>query len=270
MQQTFITTTSQPQEEHTVRREGTRLWCRRRQTQTQRDAASADADAARACVIRAVWCLSARHSRGELKQHKRAFDRPRGSALARIFLAHLCSFVSVEQQVKVLLHFTEDQLRENGPWSQTETPGDTETHCVCRARTHAHTHTHVKIIIFSFMPKIIMILRLCSMKIFRIFPSVNISKLNIWLLICIAKNFIWTTLKMIFSIFRFLCTLRFQIYKYCPNHISMEILFIQFYVKQLTLTTGFVLHKKKKKKVVLIFMLRAYSSWKSKISISKY
>ncbi len=36
----------------------------------------------------------------------------------------------------------------------------------------------------------------------KIFPTVNISKLNFWLLICIAKNFIWTTLK-IFSIFRF-------------------------------------------------------------------
>jgi len=35
---------------------------------------------------------------------------------------------------------------------------------------------------------------------------------------------------MIFSIFRFFCTLRFQIYKYCPiitNHTSMEIWFTQ-------------------------------------------
>uniref|UniRef100_A0A672R3K0 non-specific serine/threonine protein kinase n=1 Tax=Sinocyclocheilus grahami TaxID=75366 RepID=A0A672R3K0_SINGR len=31
--------------------------------------------------------------------------------------------------------------------------------------------------------------------------------------ICIAENFIWTTLKPIFSIFRFFCTLRFQIFK---------------------------------------------------------
>ncbi len=80
----------------------------------------------------------------------------------------------------------------------------------------------VKIIDLSFMPKIIRILRSCSMK---IFCTVNISKLNFWLVICIAKNFIWTTLKMIFSIFRFFCTLRFQIYKYCPiitNHTSME------------------------------------------------
>ncbi len=57
-------------------------------------------------------------------------------------------------------------------------------------------------------------------------PTVNISKRNYWLLICIAKNFIWTTLKIILSIFRFFCILRFQIYKYCPNHTSMEILFI--------------------------------------------
>ncbi len=80
------------------------------------------------------------------------------------------------------------------------------------------------------MPKIIRILRSLSMKIFCKFPTVNISKLNFWLIICIAKNFIWTTLKVIFSIFRFFCSLRFQIYKYCPiitNHTSMEILFIQ-------------------------------------------
>ncbi len=85
----------------------------------------------------------------------------------------------------------------------------------------------VKIIHFSFMPKIIRILRSCSMKIFCTFPIANISTLNFWLLICIAKNFIWTTLKMILSIFRFFCTLRFRIHKYCPNHTSMEILLIQ-------------------------------------------
>ncbi len=71
----------------------------------------------------------------------------------------------------------------------------------------------VNIIDFSFMPKIIRILRSCSMKIFCKFPTVNISKLHFWLVICIAKNFIWTTLKTIFSIFRFFCTLRFQIFK---------------------------------------------------------
>ncbi len=92
----------------------------------------------------------------------------------------------------------------------------------------------VKIIHFSLMPKIIRILRSCSMKIFSKFPTVNISKLNFLLLICIAKNFIWLnlTLKMIFSIFKFFCILRFQIFKYCPiitNHTSMERLFILYF-----------------------------------------
>ncbi len=44
-------------------------------------------------------------------------------------------------------------------------------------------------------------------------PTINISKLNFWLEICIAKNFIWTTLMVIFSIFRFFCTLKFQNFK---------------------------------------------------------
>ncbi len=46
----------------------------------------------------------------------------------------------------------------------------------------------VNIIEFSFMPKIIRILRSCSMKIFCNYPTVNISKLNYWLIICIAEN----------------------------------------------------------------------------------
>ncbi len=100
------------------------------------------------------------------------------------------------------------------------------------------------------MPKIIRILRSCSMKIFSKFLTVNISKLNFWLVICIAKNFIWTTLKVIFSIFRFFCTLRFQIYKYCPiitNHTSMESYLFSFRwcinlnFEKMTLKTGFVL-----------------------------
>ncbi len=96
----------------------------------------------------------------------------------------------------------------------------------------------VKIIIY-FMPKIIRILRSCSMKIFCRFPTINISKHNFWLVICIAKNFIWTTLKMIFSIFRFLCILRFQIlkvvsqcFRWCIN--------IKYNFAKLTLLTGFV------------------------------
>ncbi len=33
------------------------------------------------------------------------------------------------------------------------------------------------------------------MKIFSKFPTINISELKFWLVICIAKDFIWTTLK---------------------------------------------------------------------------
>ncbi len=72
------------------------------------------------------------------------------------------------------------------------------------------------------------------MKTFCKCTTLNISKLNCWLVICIAKDFIWTTLKAIFSIFWF-----FFLYpqipdscisaKYCPiltKHTSMESLFI--------------------------------------------
>ncbi len=82
------------------------------------------------------------------------------------------------------------------------------------------------------MPKIIRILRSCSMKIFSTFPIINISKLNFWLVICIAKNFIWTTLKMIFSIFRFFLLPQIpdlQIFASQPNVVnkSIESIFIQ-------------------------------------------
>ncbi len=82
--------------------------------------------------------------------------------------------------------------------------------------------------------------------------TVNISKLNFWLVICLAKNFIWTTLKAIWSIFRFFAPSdsRFSnsciLAKYCPiltNHTSMESLFIQLsYLnfENMTLMTGFV------------------------------
>ncbi len=43
----------------------------------------------------------------------------------------------------------------------------------------------------------------CSMKIFSKCPTVNISNVHFLLVICIAKNFIWTDLKAIFTIFRF-------------------------------------------------------------------
>ncbi len=78
------------------------------------------------------------------------------------------------------------------------------------------------------MPKIIRILRSCSMKIFCKFPTVNISKPNFWLVICIAKNFIWTTFTQYLDFFapsdsRFSDSCISA--KYCPiitNHTSME------------------------------------------------
>ncbi len=71
----------------------------------------------------------------------------------------------------------------------------------------------------------------CSMKIFCKFPTVNISKLNFYLVICIAKNLIWTTLKAIF-----LEIPDFQIVVSRPNivltnHTSMESVFIQLIYK---------------------------------------
>ncbi len=67
----------------------------------------------------------------------------------------------------------------------------------------------VKMIDFSFMPKIIRILIKDHVP-WRYFVNFlpyiyqNFSKIKIiWLVICIAKNFIWTTLKAIFSIFVF-------------------------------------------------------------------
>ncbi len=42
------------------------------------------------------------------------------------------------------------------------------------------------------------------MKIFGKFHTLNILKLNFWLVICIAKNFIWTALKEILNITIFL------------------------------------------------------------------
>ncbi len=67
------------------------------------------------------------------------------------------------------------------------------------------------------------------MNIFCKWPTVNISKLNFWLLICIAKNLIWTTLKAIFSVFRF----------FLHPHIP-DFLCINLNCEKLTLMTGFV------------------------------
>ncbi len=100
------------------------------------------------------------------------------------------------------------------------------------------------------MTKIIRKLWSCSIKIFCTFPTVNISKIDVWLVICIAKNLIWTTLKMIFSIFRFFCTLQIPDFQILSDHnkpyINGNIIYSAFrwcmnlnFVK-LTLMTGFV------------------------------
>ncbi len=92
------------------------------------------------------------------------------------------------------------------------------------------------------------------MKIFCKFPTLNISRLIFLLVICIAKNFVWTTLKAIFSIFWYFCTLRFQIFKYLylsqilfyPNkpYINGKLSAFRWCInhsfKKLTLMTGFV------------------------------
>ncbi len=87
------------------------------------------------------------------------------------------------------------------------------------------------------------------MKIFSTFPPVNILNPNFWLVIWIAKDFIWKALKPIFSIFRFFCTLRLyfgQILSY-PNKTyiignciySAFRWYINLNIDKLTLLTGF-------------------------------
>ncbi len=88
-----------------------------------------------------------------------------------------------------------------------------------------------KFLDFSFMPKIIRILGKDDVS-WRYFVNLLllIYQLNFWLVICITKNLIWTTLKAIFSIFWFCCTFRFQIIQLVvsrPNHTSMGSLFNQ-------------------------------------------
>ncbi len=71
----------------------------------------------------------------------------------------------------------------------------------------------VKIIDFYFMPKIIRILRKDHVPWrYLVHFLRKYIKNNFWSVICIAKNFIWTILKAIFSILWFFYT---QIFKYC-------------------------------------------------------
>ncbi len=108
----------------------------------------------------------------------------------------------------------------------------------------------VKMIDFSFMPKIIRILSKDRVpwRYFVNFLPLTTSKRNFWLVICIAKNFIWTTSKAIF--FQYLdffapSDSRFSNScisdKYCPiltNHTSLESLFIQISDVYISISTN--------------------------------
>ncbi len=61
------------------------------------------------------------------------------------------------------------------------------------------------------------------MKIFCKFPTINISKCNFWLVICIAKDFIWTTLKAILVKVKYLNV--FLQWKYC-NTKKIDLIFL--------------------------------------------
>ncbi len=80
------------------------------------------------------------------------------------------------------------------------------------------------------------------------FPTVNISKHNFWLVICIAKNLIWTTLKMISQYLDFLHPQipDFQILSYHNKpYINEKIIYSAFRwcknlnLEKLTLKTSF-------------------------------
>ncbi len=97
------------------------------------------------------------------------------------------------------------------------------------------------------MPKNIRILKSCSMKIFSKCSTVNISKRN-YLVICIVKNLIWTTLKVISQYFDFFLHPQipyFQIFSYHNKpYINGNIIYsafrwcIHLNFKKLTLMTG--------------------------------
>ncbi len=91
----------------------------------------------------------------------------------------------------------------------------------------------VKMIDFPFMPKIIRMLRLCSMKIFWQISNINISKLNFWLYALLK------TLKVIFSIFWRIISIN-----YCPiltNYTSIESVFIHIILTWITFLHNLVL-----------------------------
>ncbi len=114
---------------------------------------------------------------------------------------------------------------------------------------HRRSHKQHSYICSNRQQYIIWVFLLCqkSLDIKIIFCTVNISKHNYSLLICIAKNFIWTTLKMIFSIFRCFCTSDSRLSNIVQTIHQWKIIYSSFrwslnlnFTKS-TLMTGFVL-----------------------------
>ncbi len=107
----------------------------------------------------------------------------------------------------------------------------------------------VKVIEFSFMPKIIRILSKDYVP-WRYFVNFKLwiyqNLCFDWLVICIVKNFIRTTLKVILSIFYFFCIPRFRIFKKKKHQWKAYLFCFQnmyksfFYLFLLMLMTGFV------------------------------
>ncbi len=70
------------------------------------------------------------------------------------------------------------------------------------------------------------------------FPTVNISERHFWLVICIAKNFIWTTLKVIFSIFIFFLHPQIPDFQIVVSQTNM-VLFVPILKKMTLMSHGF-------------------------------
>ncbi len=96
------------------------------------------------------------------------------------------------------------------------------------------------------------------MKIFCKYPTINISKLHFWLVICIAKNFIWTTLRWFSQYFDFFapsdsrfsnicisakyCHIITNIHQWKAYLFSFHMMYKSHFFLKMTLMTGFVVH----------------------------
>ncbi len=109
--------------------------------------------------------------------------------------------------------------------SKTWSEDSTHTHICYPGAQHRYICSNsqqyivwVKIIHFYFMPKIIRILRSCSMK---IFPTVNISKFHFWLVICrdaLILNFSADYTEWYRPIPIVMCKLKFGVVAFLPVH----------------------------------------------------